>query len=50
MPLRETIFTGMIFVPGDTIKAVLTVIITMALWRAYPRAFAWARPAAREAA
>ncbi|KAB1644130.1 biotin transporter BioY [Gulosibacter chungangensis] len=41
LPLGETIIASMIFLPGDLIKAALTVIITMALWRAYPRAFAW---------
>lgn len=39
--LTETLVTSLVFLPGDLVKAVLTVIITMALWRAYPRAFNW---------
>lgn len=45
LPLGETIITSLIFIPGDLIKAALTVLITMSLWRAYPRAFAWPTPA-----
>ncbi|MDJ1371128.1 biotin transporter BioY [Gulosibacter molinativorax] len=41
LPLGETIIASAVFLPGDLIKAALTVVITMALWRAYPRAFAW---------
>lgn len=41
LPIGETVIASLIFLPGDLIKAALTVIITMALWRAYPRAFAW---------
>lgn len=45
MPLGETVVTSLIFLPGDLIKVVLTVIVTMALWRAYPAAFRWPSPA-----
>lgn len=44
LPLGETVIASLVFLPGDLIKVALTVIITMALWRAYPRAFAWSRP------
>lgn len=37
--LRETILTSLAFLPGDLIKAAITVIVTLTLWRAYPRAF-----------
>ncbi|SJM53161.1 biotin transporter BioY [Gulosibacter sp. 10] len=46
--LWETIVTSLVFLPGDLVKAALTVIITMALWKAYPRAFAWPRRAPSE--
>lgn len=45
LPLAETALTSLVFLPGDAIKVVLTVLVTMTLWRAYPRAFAWAVPA-----
>ena len=45
MPLGETVVTSSIFLPGDLIKVVLTVIVSMALWRAYPAAFRWPVPA-----
>ncbi|RRJ87216.1 BioY family transporter [Gulosibacter macacae] len=45
MPLGETVVTSLIFLPGDLIKVVLTVIVSMALWRAYPAAFRWPVPA-----
>lgn len=41
LPLGETIIASLVFLPGDLIKVALAVIITMALWKAYPRAFAW---------
>jgi biotin transport system substrate-specific component len=46
LPLAETVLMGMVFVPGDLVKAVLATMVTMTLLRAYPRAFArtW-RPA-----
>lgn len=39
--LWETLLSSLIFVPGDLIKVAIATVITMALWRAYPRAFAW---------
>lgn len=35
----ETALTSLAFLPGDLIKVVLAAVVTMALWRAYPRAF-----------
>lgn len=46
--LWETFLTSLVFLPGDLVKVTLATIVTMALWRAYPRAFAW--PARDEAA
>lgn len=37
--LGETALTSLAFIPGDLIKVAITVVVTMALWRAYPRAF-----------
>jgi biotin transport system substrate-specific component len=47
LPLGETALTSLVFVPGDTLKAVLTTVIVMTLVRAYPRAFrrVWAAKA-----
>lgn len=39
LPLRDAAVASAVFLPGDLIKATLATIITMALWRAYPRAF-----------
>ncbi|UQN13734.1 biotin transporter BioY [Gulosibacter sp. ACHW.36C] len=39
--LWETVLSSLIFVPGDLIKVAIATVVTMALWRAYPRAFAW---------
>ncbi|UFS58080.1 biotin transporter BioY [Subtercola endophyticus] len=38
-PLGLTVVQSLIFIPGDLIKAVIAVVITMTLVRAYPRAF-----------
>lgn len=48
LPLTETVLMGMVFVPGDLLKAVLATMVTVTLLRAYPRAFArtW-RPTGR---
>lgn len=46
--LWETFLTSLVFLPGDLVKVTLATIVTMALWRAYPRAFAW--PTRAEAA
>ncbi|MFZ4843674.1 biotin transporter BioY [Mycetocola saprophilus] len=34
-----TFLSSLLFLPGDLIKAVIAVALTLALWRAYPRAF-----------
>jgi biotin transport system substrate-specific component len=52
LPLGDTALSSTVFLPGDLIKAVVATLITMALWRAYPRAFgdqvrATATPAAK---
>jgi biotin transport system substrate-specific component len=39
LPLGETAVTSMAFLPGDLLKTVAATIVTMTLWRAYPRAF-----------
>ncbi len=40
LPLEATALSSLVFVPGDLIKVVVATIITLALWRAYPKAFA----------
>ena len=40
LPLGPTALSSVVFLPGDTLKVVITTVVTMALWRAYPRAFA----------
>ncbi|GAB2524300.1 biotin transporter BioY [Paramicrobacterium agarici] len=49
LSLGEAALANLAFVPGDAIKAGLTVALTMAVWKAYPRAFAMPRRAAVEA-
>lgn len=39
LSLGQTLLTSLAFLPGDAIKVAVTVVVTMALWRAYPRAF-----------
>lgn len=39
LTLGETLITSLVFLPGDLIKVVLATLITMALYKAYPRAF-----------
>jgi biotin transport system substrate-specific component len=39
LPLGTSAFGSLIFIPGDLIKAVVATVITLALWRAYPKAF-----------
>ncbi|MEO8908004.1 MAG: biotin transporter BioY [Microbacteriaceae bacterium] len=39
LPLPQMALGSLVFVPGDLIKAVVATIVTLALWRAYPRAF-----------
>ena len=39
LPFAQTAVMSAVFVPGDIVKVVVATIITVALWRAYPRAF-----------
>jgi biotin transport system substrate-specific component len=39
IPLGPTALSSLIFVPGDALKVVVATLVTMALWRAYPRGF-----------
>jgi biotin transport system substrate-specific component len=39
LPLGQTALASTVFLPGDLLKAVVATLVTMALWRAYPRAF-----------
>ena len=50
LPLGPTALSSLAFVPGDVIKVVVTTIITLALWRAYPKAFERTRVVARPVA
>lgn len=36
---ETTIVSAVSFLPGDFLKAAVTVVVTMGLWRAYPKAF-----------
>lgn len=50
LPLAETTLAGLVFVPGDLVKAALATVTVSTLLRAYPRAFrrTW-RPAGQDA-
>jgi biotin transport system substrate-specific component len=39
VPLGTTALLSLVFVPGDLVKVVLTTLLTVAVWRSYPRAF-----------
>ena len=39
LPLAETAYTSLVFLPGDLIKAAIATAIVMTLVRGYPRAF-----------
>ncbi len=39
VPLGQTALLSLIFVPGDLAKAAIATMLTIAVWRAYPRAF-----------
>lgn len=39
LPLAETAWMSLVFLPGDLIKAVIAALIVMTLMKAYPRAF-----------
>ncbi|CAQ01718.1 putative biotin synthase [Clavibacter sepedonicus] len=52
LPLTETAFTSLVFLPGDLVKAAIATAIVMTLVRGYPRAFRRAsgwRPAREDA-
>ena len=37
--IAETLVSALVFIPGDTLKIVLVVMVVELLWRAYPAAF-----------
>ncbi|HIW45683.1 MAG TPA: biotin transporter BioY [Candidatus Yaniella excrementigallinarum] len=39
LSITETIITSLVFLPGDLLKMVIATVVTMGLYRAYPRAF-----------
>lgn len=39
LSIGETIITSLVFLPGDFFKVVVATLVTMGLYRAYPRAF-----------
>jgi biotin transport system substrate-specific component len=39
VPIGATALSSVVFLPGDLLKVIITTAITLALWRAYPRAF-----------
>lgn len=39
LSLGETLITSLVFLPGDGIKVAIATLVTMGLYRAYPRAF-----------
>ncbi len=39
LPLAQTALSSAVFVPGDIVKVIVATVVTLALWRAYPRAF-----------
>lgn len=39
VPLGPTVLSSLVFLPGDLLKAVVAVLLAVALRRAYPRAF-----------
>lgn len=39
VPIGPTVLSSLVFLPGDLIKAVVAVLLAVALRRAYPRAF-----------
>lgn len=44
LPFGATALSSLVFLPGDVLKVVIVTVVTMALWRAYPPAFAPVRP------
>lgn len=49
MDLWTALLTNLVFLPGDAIKAVVTVLLARGLWAAYPAAFALRPPVRRSA-
>lgn len=47
LPIGAAALSSLVFLPGDAAKVVIATLVTMALWRAYPRAFAPVRPLTR---
>ena len=43
IPLLGTAYASLIFLPGDLLKVALSAVLVMAVWRAYPKAFAFSR-------
>jgi biotin transport system substrate-specific component len=39
LPLAQTALSSAVYLPGDILKVVVATIVTLALWKAYPRAF-----------
>lgn len=39
LTIGETILTSLVFLPGDVLKVVIATLVTMGLYRAYPKAF-----------
>lgn len=39
LSIGETIITSLVFLPGDVLKVVIATLVTMGLYKAYPRAF-----------
>lgn len=39
LPFDASAVSSLVFIPGDLIKVVVATLITLALWRAYPKAF-----------
>jgi biotin transport system substrate-specific component len=54
VPIVAAALSSVVFLPGDLVKVIVTTAITLALWRAYPKAFdrgtGLARPKERAAA
>jgi len=39
VPLGQTALLSLVFVPGDLVKVAIATLLTLAVWKAYPRAF-----------
>ncbi|MBF0815631.1 BioY family transporter [Microbacterium paludicola] len=47
IPLADAAVSSLVFIPGDLAKAFVATVLALALWRAYPPAFALAPAAPR---